>query len=81
MNKCYICEYEIYGYGGIVKMPLCKEHYMKTIQLASHYHDHNKESYFATDKEWDAVREILGYKDNSSNGSTTSLTFNNEEIS
>ena len=40
-------------------MPLCKEHYIKTLQLSCYYYDRDNSPYDGTEAEWEAVTEIL----------------------
>ena len=59
MKKCRICGGEIFGYGGSMRMPLCRHHYIKTIQIAGYFHNRESCPYDAADEEWEAVREII----------------------
>ena len=59
VSGCKICGAEVFGYGGDVRMPLCKEHYLKTLQLVCYYYEDREDCpYEGTDAEWEAVREI-----------------------
>ena len=56
---CKICGGKVFGYGGDIKMPLCKEHYGKTIQLSCYYWDRESCPHDGTPEEWAAVEEIV----------------------
>ena len=56
---CRICGGHVFGYGGDIKMPLCKEHYTKTIQLSCYYGDSENCPFDGTPEEWAAVEEIF----------------------
>ena len=56
---CRICGGDVFGYGGNIKMPLCKEHYVKTVQLSCFYGDVENCPYDGTPEEWAAVTEIF----------------------
>jgi len=59
MSECKVCGGKVFGYGGDIRIPLCKEHYVKTIQLACYYFDRVECPYEGTEAEWDAVAEIV----------------------
>jgi len=59
MSQCRVCSGETFGYGGSLKMPLCRHHYIKTIQLACYYYDRESCPYEGSDEEWAAVQEII----------------------
>jgi hypothetical protein len=58
MAGCKICGKEVFGYGGNIRMPLCKEHYVKTLQLACYFYNRDECPYEGTEAEWEAVAEI-----------------------
>ena len=58
-ESCRICGDEVFGYGGDIRMPLCREHYVKSCQLACYYYSREECPYPGTDAEWNAVDEII----------------------
>ena len=59
MAECKACGNKVFGYGGDIKMPLCKEHYVKLAQLTCYYFDQEDCPYEGTAAEWEAVAEIV----------------------
>ena len=57
-EKCRVCSGDVFGHAGNIKMPLCKDHFVKLMQMACFYGDESG-PYEGTDEEWDAVREII----------------------
>ena len=58
-EHCRICGGEVFGYGSNIKMPLCREHYVKTCQLTCYFHSRDECPYPGTDAKWSAVAEML----------------------
>ena len=67
MDKCKVCQGALFGYGGSIKMPLCRYHYIKLIQLKGYYYDREGCPHEGSEDEWTAVKEIIEGGENSEN--------------
>jgi len=61
-EKCRVCSGDVYGHAGDMEIPLCKEHFVKTMQLSCFYGDKEGCPFDGTTEEWDAVKEIINWR-------------------